>query len=107
MNNLKTNNVESMSNMFTGCSSLTSLNLSNFDTSKVTNMSNMFQWCSSLTNLDLRSFNTSKVTTMLAMFAGCENLKEIKVSSSKWIIGNGTNTFLMFEQCGVQGVTEY
>jgi surface protein len=34
--------------MFNGCSSLTSLDLSNFDTSNVTTMQYMFQDCTSL-----------------------------------------------------------
>ena len=53
-----------MSYMFTACSRLTSLDVSNFDTSKVTNMSRMFANCSSLTSLDVSSFDTSQVTDM-------------------------------------------
>ena len=44
-------NVNNMSCMFYNCSSLTSLNLSNFNTNNVINMSNMFYKCSSLTSL--------------------------------------------------------
>ena len=36
--------------MFSDCSSLTNLNLSNFNTNNVTNMEYMFFGCSSLTN---------------------------------------------------------
>lgn len=43
----------SMGQMFYGCSSLTSLDLSGFDTSKVTNMGDMFISCSILSNLTL------------------------------------------------------
>ena len=60
--------------MFSGCSSLTSLDLSNFDTSQVTSMAGMFSECSSLTILDLSSFDTSKVTghyAMMNMFCNC------------------------------------
>ena len=46
---LDTSKVIDMLNMFNGCSSLTSLDLSSFDTSNVTNMNNMFNGCSSLT----------------------------------------------------------
>ena len=42
--------------MFDGCSSLTSLNLSN----NVNNMSYMFYYCSSLTSLNLSNFNNVK-----------------------------------------------
>ena len=48
-----------MSSMFCNCSSLTSLNLSNFNTKNVTNMSSMFSECSSLTSLNLSNFNTN------------------------------------------------
>ncbi len=40
-----------MYGMFAWCSSLTSLNLSNFNNNNVTDMSWMFFWCSSLTSL--------------------------------------------------------
>ena len=36
--------------MFSGCSSLTNLNLSNFNTNNVTNMGCMFFECKNLTN---------------------------------------------------------
>ena len=48
---LDTSNVTNMYSMFQSCSSLTSLDLSNFDTSKVTNMYNMFDTCRSLTDV--------------------------------------------------------
>ncbi len=40
--------------MFLGCSSLTSLNLSNFNTNNVKEMSKMFSGCSSLTSLNTK-----------------------------------------------------
>lgn len=45
--NLNTSNVTDMYQMFSGCSSLTSLDVSNFDTSNVTDMGWMFSNCSS------------------------------------------------------------
>ena len=39
--------------MFSYCSSLTNINLSNFNTQNVTNMSCMFSDCSSLTNINI------------------------------------------------------
>jgi len=64
----KTSKVTNMKNMFYGCSSLTSLDVSSFDTTSVTTMSGMFSYCSSLTELDLSSFNTKNVTDMGASF---------------------------------------
>ncbi|EGO6085458.1 DUF285 domain-containing protein, partial [Enterococcus faecalis] len=79
--NLNVSKVTSMSQLFSGCSSLTSLDLSSFDTSKVTTMFGMFNGCSSLTNLDVSSFNTSEVTDMDKMFNGCSSLTNLDVSS--------------------------
>ena len=56
--------------MFYNCSSLTSLNLSNFNTNNVTNMRSMFFDCSSLTSLNLSNFNTNNVIDMRSMFNG-------------------------------------
>ena len=77
---LDTSKVTTMSYMFIGCRSLTSLDLSNFDTSKVTDMQEMFNGCSSLTTLDLSNFDTSKVTTMSYMFQGCSSLKDVYIT---------------------------
>ena len=54
-------NLSNTNYMFSGCSSLTNLNLSNFNTQNVTNMGYMFYGCSSLTNLNLSNFNTQNV----------------------------------------------
>ena len=53
-----------MSSMFSGCSSLKELNLSNFNTNNVTNMRYMFYKCSSLKELNLSKFNTNNVTAL-------------------------------------------
>ena len=56
-----------LSCMFSDCSSLTSIDLSNFNTNNVTNMSCMFSGCSSLTSINLCNFNTNNVTNMSYM----------------------------------------
>ena len=80
-NNVDTSNVTNMYGMFSGCSSLTSLNLSGFNTSNVTTMGDMFYQCNALTMLNVSSFNTSKVTNMSYMFAECHNMAELDLSS--------------------------
>ena len=65
-----------MCDMFSGCSSLTSIDLSNFNTQKVTDMSYMFSDCISLTNIDLSNFNTQKVIDISYMFSGCSYFKK-------------------------------
>ena len=68
---INTANVTDMSDMFAGCSSLTSLDLSNFNTANVTNMYGMFYDCRSMASLDLSHFDMSNVTYKGAM---CQNL---------------------------------
>ena len=64
-----------------GCSSLTSLDLSKFDTRNVEKMTEMFKNCESLTSLDISNFETSNVENMKGMFAGCKNLRYLDISS--------------------------
>ena len=79
--NFNTSNVTNMSNMFYGCTVLSSLDVSNFNTSNVTNMSSMFSSCKSLTTLNLSNFNTSNVTNMRYMFFSCKSLITLDLSS--------------------------
>ena len=46
-----------MKGMFSGCSSLKNLVVSNFNTANTTNMDSMFSKCSSLKILDISNFN--------------------------------------------------
>ena len=50
------------------------------DTSNVTSMGNMFNNCSSLTSLDLSNFNTSNVTNISSMFSNCSSLKDVYIT---------------------------
>ena len=77
---LDTSSATSMNGMFSSCTSLTSLDLSNFNTSNVTNMTNMFSNCSSLTSLDLSNWNTSNVTNMINMFDRCTSLTDVYIT---------------------------
>ena len=49
------------SNMFMGCTNLTSLDLSNFDTSSVTNMMWMFKDCTALTSIYITNCDEATV----------------------------------------------
>ena len=107
LSSFNTANVEDMTSMFTGCSGLKSLDLSNFNTAKVTNMSGMFSGCSRLTSLDLSSFNTAKVGNMSSMFDNCSKLTTIYVSDD-FTIGNGCSGDNMFSSCSnLKGATSY
>ena len=76
-----TSSVTEMRSMFSGCSSLSSLDLSTFDTSNVTSMSSMFSGCRSLISLNLSTFNTSSVTSMSWMFRRCSSLTSVDLST--------------------------
>ena len=75
--NFYTTNVEIMWDMFKGCSSLESLNLSNFDTSLVTDMNSIFEGCYNLISLNLNNLNTHNVLYMNRMLYNCSSLKSL------------------------------
>ena len=108
LEHLHTGSVTDMNSMFSGCSSLTTLDLSSFDMSNVHNvnsmfsgcssltsinvdgfrfpedgisMSNLFSGCSSLTSIDVSSFGASEISTMDNMFSGCSSLTSLDLRS--------------------------
>ena len=81
LSQLDTSNVTAMDFMFSGMSSVTSLDVSGFDTSNVTDMHSMFSGMSSVTSLDVSGFDTSNVTKMYYMFSGMSNLTSLDVSN--------------------------
>lgn len=86
------------SEMFKGCSKLSSIDASAFDTSNVTDMRGMFADCSKLTSLDLSTFNTSSVETMANMFYGCTYLETLTLGEN-FTTGNVTDMSSMFYNC--------
>jgi len=85
------NAVTSMYQMFSGCSSLSSVPL--FDTSSVTNMYRMFYQCSSLSSVPL--FDTSSVTSMYQMFYQCSSLSSVPLFDTSLV----TDMDYMFSGC--------
>ena len=77
---LDTSVATSFASMFSGCSKLTSLDLTGFDTFAAMSFASMFSDCSKLTSLDLTGFDTSKVTDMSRMFEHCSSLKSLNVT---------------------------
>ena len=105
--NLNTQNVTDMSEMFTCCYALTSLDVSNFNTEKVTNMTDMFLGCSALTSLDLSNFNTERVESMSSMFSGCSTLQTI-FASDKFVTDQVFGGSDMFLDCtNLKGFIDY
>ena len=95
--NFDTSLVNSMAWMFLYCNSLESIDLSNFNTSSVTDMGAMFRECTSLKSINLSNFNTSSVTMMRAMFDNCNSLKSINLSN--FDTSSLTSMNWMFSRC--------
>ena len=93
---------------FSACENLTTIEgIEYLNTENVTNMSDMFYHCSTLTSLDLSNFNTAKVTNMEEMFIGCSALTTIYVSD-KFVTDKVTNGRNMFSGCNkLIGAIEY
>lgn len=90
-------NVKYMSEMFYGCKALSKLALTDFKTGQVTTMENMFCDCSTLETLDVSSFNTENVTTMIGMFNNCSSLRSLDLPGFN--TANVTKMGAMFQKC--------
>lgn len=99
LSHFNTSKVKIFSGMFYACAALTSLDLSSFETSAATKMERMFGHCKSLTHLDLSNFNTENVTDMAGMFIRCDALETLDISSFN--TGNVTDMQSMFNSCAV------
>ena len=100
--NFDTRNVTDMRNLFSGMSSLSEIDISNFDTRNVTDMGGMFSEMSSLRELDVIDMDTQNVTNMGGMFSGMSSLTELSVSNID--TQNVTNMSYMFS--GMSSLTE-
>lgn len=90
-------NVKDMSEMFDGCRALSKLALTDFKTGQVTTMESMFLGCSTLETLDVSSFNTENVTTMVGMFNNCSSLRSLDLPGFN--TANVTEMSSMFKDC--------
>ena len=107
VSNFNTQNVEDMSIMFENCSALSSLDLSKFNTANVKNMEDMFKECRKLSLLDLSNFNTERVKDMSSMFSGCSTLQTI-FASDKFVTDQFFYGVGMFFGCkNLKGFIDY
>lgn len=103
-------NVTTFKNTFSGCTALTTLDVSTWNTSSATNMGNMFAKCSSLTQLDVSNFRTGNVTGpgyyedlgkdtqgFEGMFEECTSLESLDLSH--FDTSKATSFRLMFHNC--------
>ena len=91
--------------VFYGCTLLEKIDFTGISTSNITNMQNTFSDCSSLTSLDLTNFDVSMVATskygdagLLQTFAGCSNLETLNITGWK-ITNKVTSLHGTFDKC--------
>lgn len=94
---LDTTDVVDMKGMFRKCSTLVSVNVSNWNTSKVQSFSGTFRECTSLTTVDVSGWDTGNATSMYTMFYSCKALVELGVDN--WDVSSVTNMSYMFSTC--------
>ena len=81
--------------------------IENLNTEEMTDMNEMFYACSSLITLDLTRFNTAKVTDMGGMFGRCRSLTTI-LASDLFVTTAVKPNDDMFEDCfSLKGAVEY
>ena len=85
--------------MFDGCSSLESVDLSDWDVASVTSMADMFYGCSALCEVrgGIESWDTSSLKRCEMMFFNCSSLPELDLSG--WDVTSLTNAKNMFQGC--------
>ena len=91
-----------MNNMFEGCSSLETIDMSAFDMSRVSGMSSMFSGCSKLKNLTLPSTAIgTQYLSLTGAFNGCFSLEKLDLSHFNAPYSKSG----MFTDCGVKELT--
>ena len=99
--------VSGLLNMGSRSSSLTKVTFdADTDTTSITNMSNMFAGCDSIKTLDLTKFNTASVTNFEGMFNNMPNVETITVST-KFVVADTTKTMFIGDVKLSGGKTSY
>ena len=81
---------------FSGCTSLTSVDLSSLSGAQNYAMSSMFEGCTGLTSVDLSSLYGAITSGMSCMFRGCTGLTSVELSLN-YVNSDGMHS--MFEGC--------
>jgi len=85
--------------MLSGCTTLESIEYSNFDTTNIYNMGGLFNECILLDNLpDMSKWNTNNLYYMNNKFCKCWKLKKLP-DISKWNTNNVNNFVGIFSNC--------
>jgi len=97
VSNWDVSSVTNLQSIFYNCSSLTTLDVSNWDVSSVTNLRYTFLECSSLTTLDVSNWDVSSVTDLGYTFAFCTSLTTLDISN--WNVSSVTSLLATFYGC--------
>ena len=88
--NLDMMEVRDAHDMFSGCVSLTTLNLTGLVAPNLQNANRLFADCSALATLDLTAFDTLRATDLGDMFSGCGLLRSVTLGQRFSFKGDGT-----------------
>ena len=88
-----------MNSLFSGCSSLKEINITNFKTNKVIDMSCMFYGCISLKELNLSNFTFKEKIKMDSMFYECSSLEELLISDYNFYSATQNGNYKVFYGC--------
>ena len=78
-----TNSLKNINAIFSGCSSLVSVNLSNMYLENIEDIGYAFSGCSKLTNINFGDFTATKVEDFSYTFSGCNMLTKLNISQFK------------------------
>ena len=93
LSGLDTRKFETINRMFSGCSALTSLDVSKWDTSNVTSMGGMFENIHSMQSLDISNFDTRKANIGPGVygFMSSNSLRSLDMSGDNFTLESTTN----------------
>ena len=89
--------IKDISQMFSGCEELVSVEIKLPVNSRINNMSSLFNRCSSLTDVSITAPTEIKLKDASKMFKRCEKLTSLALRKIK--ITNDTCTYRMFDRC--------
>ena len=103
LSDFDTSKVTNFSNLFSGTTSLKSIDMSNWDFSSITSLKDFYNYgLSSLEEIKLNNVNTSTITDMSYMFGNCSGLKNLELEN--FDTSNVENMYYMFG--GLSSITE-
>lgn len=97
LENLRTDNVTTMSQMFSGCKKLTSLDVSHFSIKSLKYMGFMFENCTSLKDLKLGGSASPNLTEIRGLVSRCSSLESIDLG--KVTTDNVDDMYMAFLNC--------